>query len=217
MSEFRELTLALTDAVIRGDVEACRAGAQKALEQGMMARQIIEDGLVPGMDVVGDRFASGEMFIPEMLRSARAMQAAIDLLSPLMEAGDRPSLGTVVIGTIKGDIHDIGKSLVGSMLRGAGFQVIDLGVDVEPQQYVEAAIEHDAAIICLSALLTTTMINMKDVIRCLEEAKLRERISVLVGGAPVTEEFALQIGADAFGDDAFQAVARCRELVKRDV
>jgi 5-methyltetrahydrofolate--homocysteine methyltransferase len=187
------------------------------LEQGMTARQIIEDGLVPGMEVVGDRFASGEMFIPEMLRSARAMQAAIDLLSPLMEAGDRPSLGAVVIGTIKGDIHDIGKSLVGSMLRGAGFQVIDLGVDVEPQRYVEAAIEHDAVIICLSALLTTTMINMKDVIRCLEEAKLRERISVVVGGAPVTEEFALQIGADGFGDDAFQAVARCRELVKRDV
>ena len=179
----------------------------------MPASEILERGLIAGMNVVGTRFRSCEMFLPEVLTAARAMKAGVALLEPEFAAAGIKPAGKVVIGTAKGDIHDIGKNLVGIMLRGAGFEVIDLGVGVPAQKFVEAVTTHEPDIVGMSALLTTTMMQMKAAIVALTEAGVRAQVKVLIGGAPVSRSFAEEIGADAYGRNAMDAVEKARELM----
>jgi 5-methyltetrahydrofolate--homocysteine methyltransferase len=196
-----------------GAHEAVRALTQSALEQELEAGVILERGLLAGMQVVGDRFRNHEVFLPEVLLAARAMNAGLELLEPHLGKAVALSRGTVVIGTVQGDLHDIGKNLVGIMLSGAGFEVIDLGKDVSPETFVDTAHETGASVIGMSALLTTTMPGMKKVIALLKERGLDSSVRTVVGGAPVTEEFAREIGADSYGFDAAHAVECVKELV----
>jgi 5-methyltetrahydrofolate--homocysteine methyltransferase len=197
----------LQNAVIDGDKAGVEAGVNAALAAGVGAETILNDNLIAAMAEVGRRFEEGDFFVPEMLISARAMQAGLAILKPHLAQTGVQARGRVVIGTVKGDLHDIGKNLVAMMLEGAGYEVVDLGVDVTPEKYVQAVKEHNANLVGMSALLTTTMNNMKSVIQALEQAGLRERVKVLVGGAPVTDNFARDIGADGYAPDASRAVA----------
>lgn len=200
------------DAVVEGDNSSVQQYVQEALSAGQPAATILNDALIPGMAEVGRLFEEGEYFVPEMLISARAMKTAMALLKSQLQASDVKYAGKVVIGTVKGDLHDIGKNLVSLMLEGAGFQVKDLGSDVTPDKYVEAVKETDANIVAMSALLTTTMVNMKATVTALEEAGLRDKVKIMIGGAPVTESFAKQIGADGYASDASRAVAVAKTL-----
>jgi 5-methyltetrahydrofolate--homocysteine methyltransferase len=202
----------ISECLQRGEHEKVADLTQKAIDAGTSAAQILNQGLLAGMDVVGRRFRSHEIFLPEVLLAARAMKAGVGLLEPLLVAEEVPSLGKVVIGTVKGDLHDIGKNLVGIMLEGAGFEVIDLGSDVAPEKFVETAQSEGATVVGLSALLTTTMTGMKDVVELVAGKGLNDTLKVVVGGAPVTQAFADDIGADAYGFDAANAVERIREL-----
>lgn len=202
---------ALAEAVISGDDKTARAVTEKALAEGADPLALVNDYMVPAMDEVGRRFECNEYFVPELLLSARAMKASLELLRPLLTQSGRPSAGRVVIGTVKGDLHDIGKNLVAAMLEGGGFEVIDLGVNVAPEKFVEAVREKDAQIVAMSALLTTTMPSMKTTIDALKEAGLRDKVKVIVGGAPLTEKFAQEIGADGYSETAPGAVALARE------
>jgi len=195
-----------------GDVEAVAELVQDALDSGMAPGDILKDALLGGMDEVGRDFKEGVLFVPEVLFAARSMQAGIDVLRPLLADGEISSSGKYVIGTVKGDMHDIGKNLVRMMLEGGGFEAIDLGVDVEPSAFVDAVREHKPDLVGMSALLTTTMAQMKVTIDALEEAGLRDSVKIVIGGAPVTAAFAEQIGADAFAEDAATAVDVAREL-----
>jgi 5-methyltetrahydrofolate--homocysteine methyltransferase len=195
-----------------GEDEAVAELVQKALDQGMAAPEVLQAGLIAGMDEVGRDFKAGELFVPEVLIAARAMHAGMGVLRPLLAESDVPSTGKYVIGTVKGDLHDIGKNLVKMMLEGAGFETVDLGTDVEPEVFVEAVREHRPQLIGMSALLTTTMVQMKATIEALEEAGLRESVRIMVGGAPVTDAFAKEIGADAYAPDAATAVDVARGL-----
>jgi len=195
-----------------GEEEKVAELVQRALDQGMEPQEILNDGLIAGMDVVGRDFKAGDLFVPEVLIAARAMQAGMDVLRPLLAQGNVPTVGKYVIGTVEGDLHDIGKNLVKMMLEGAGFETIDLGVDVKPGAFVEAVREHHPRIVGMSALLTTTMVNMKVTIEALEEAGLRDSVKIMVGGAPVTAAFAEEIGADAYAPDAPTAVEIARSL-----
>ena len=203
----------LADAVIAGDAVKAKELTDAALADGIDPAQIINDALIAAMGVVGERFGRGEIYVPEMLYSARAMQTSLAMVEPLLAAGGSVSRGSVVIGTVKGDVHDIGKNIVIIMLRGAGFTVHDLGVDVTVERFVEAVRELRPDILGLSALLTTTMPMMQTVIDALEEAGIRDEVKVLVGGAPVTDDFAQAIGADGYGRDAGAAAAQARELL----
>ena len=184
---------------------------QKALDEGIAPQTILTEGLLPGMDRVGVKFRDNEIFVPEVLVAARAMNAGSEMLKPLMADGSATALGTAVIGTVKGDLHDIGKNLVKMMIEGKGINVIDLGVDVEPETFVKAAIENNAGIICCSALLTTTMPVMAEVVKAVKDAGLSAK--VMVGGAPITQEFADSIGADAYTSDAASAAIKAAELL----
>ena len=168
------------------------------------------------MQAIGQRFEAGQAFVPELLMAARAMKGALDILKPTMQGDQSYTLGRVVIGTVFGDLHDIGKNLVASMLEGCGFEVVNLGVNVTAERFVDAVVEHHADILCLSALLTTTMTNMREVIDALHTAGIRNRVKVMVGGAPVTADFARQIGADAYSENANETVAVARELLSKD-
>ena len=201
-------------AVISGDWDATHSLSQQALDAGHEASVIME-ALVSGMDTVGEKWHVGVMFIPEVLRSAKAMHTGMDVIRPFLSSDDASLRGVVVIGTIQGDFHDIGKTLVSMMLEGAGFRVYDLGVDVHPAQFVEAVKEHEADIVGMSSLLTTTLPFMRDTVRSLEEAGVRESVKILIGGAPVSQEFADYIGADAYAPDGSTAVATARELVSK--
>jgi len=204
---------ALKQAVIEGKLVQVKELTQRALSEGRAAQEILDQGLIPAMDAVGDKFVCGEFYIPEMLIAARAMQAGIALLKLLLvEEGSRPR-GKVVLGTVKGDLHDIGKNLVGLMLQGGGFEVIDLGSDVEPRRFVEAVQADKPDFLMMSALLTTTMLSMKDTMEALKAAGLRERVHVAVGGAPVTQRFCDEIGADFYSPTATGAVTKAKELV----
>ena len=185
---------------------------QQALDQGMIPVEILNGGLIAGMDQVGKDFKAGELYVPEVLIAARAMYAGMDVLRPLLAEGEVPSAGKYVIGTVKGDLHDIGKNLVKMMLEGAGFQTVDLGTDVSAEDFVSAVREHQPKLLGMSALLTTTMVQMKTTIEALEEAGLRDSVKIMVGGAPVTTAFAEQIGADAYAPDAATAVDVARGL-----
>jgi 5-methyltetrahydrofolate--homocysteine methyltransferase len=199
--------------VIDGEAEEVVESVKAALAQGMSAADILNNGLIEAMNIVGQRFEEGEFYVPEMLVAARAMQGGLAVLKPkLMESGIKAT-GRIAIGTIKGDLHDIGKNLVAMMLEGAGFEIHDLGTDVAPEQFVEAVRSGDVNLIGMSALLTTTMTNMKDTIKALEEAGLRQQVKVIIGGAPVTESYAEQIGADGYAPDASRAVALAKTLV----
>ena len=209
MANFAELS----KAIIEGDISKVTERTQRAVAEGASPREIIDKGLTPGMDVVGKHFKEGDMFIPEVLLSARAMHAGLTILKPLLAASDSPTIGRVVLGTIQGDIHDLGKSLVSTMLEGAGFEVTDLGVDVPQQRFAEVAVAKKANLVGMSALLTTTMVNMKGVIQRLEEAGVRRQVKVIIGGAPVTQDFANRIGADGYAPDAARAVDLVRRLL----
>ena len=200
-------------AVIEGDMAGVQAAVKRALEDKTPVETILKEGLISPMDEVGRRFEAGEFYVPEMLIAARAMKAGVALLRPLLiEAGIRP-LGKVIMGTVSGDLHDIGKNLVGLMLEGAGFQVIDVGTDVSPQAFVEAVRKEEPQLLGLSAILTTTMPNAGATVKALQEAGLKEKVKVMVGGAPVTQGFADQIGADGFAEDAARAVNKAKGLL----
>jgi len=185
-----------------------------ALAEGINITEILNNGLIGGMNIVAERFKQAEMFIPEVLMAARAMAAGMDILTPLLLSSGFHTLGKVVMGTVKGDIHDIGKNLVGIMLRGAGLEVIDIGIDVPPERFIEVAVGGKAQLIGMSAMLTVTMPSMKDTIGELRKAKLDTQIKTLVGGATVTERYADEIGADGYARDALSAVAKAKELLK---
>jgi 5-methyltetrahydrofolate--homocysteine methyltransferase len=204
----------LKQAIIDGNADVVNALTQALLASGASAREILEGALLPGMEVVGERMRSGDCFIPEVLLSARTMQGALDLLKPHLAEGDSMSLGTVIIGTVEGDLHDIGKNLVGMMLQGAGFEVVNLGTGVTPAQFVAAAGEHQATILGMSALLTTTLPKMVATIAALKDAGLREQVKVMIGGAPVTQAYADEIGADGYGANAAAAVDKAKALVQ---
>ncbi len=203
----------LKQAVIDGQGDIVLALTQALLATGVSAREILDEALLPAMAVVGERMRSGECFIPEVLLSARTMQSALELLKPYMVEGDSASLGTVVIGTVEGDLHDIGKNLVAMLLQGAGFEVVNLGTGVTAAQFVAAVREHDAQIIGMSALLTTTLPRMRETIEALTAAGLRDSVKVMVGGAPVTAAYAAEVGADGYGANAGMAVERAQALV----
>ena len=199
--------------VIAGQAQEVEQGVQGALDQGIEADVILNESLIPAMGEVGKRFEEGEFFVPEMLISARAMKAGLAILKPYLVDSGVESAGIVAIGTVQGDLHDIGKNLVAVMLEGAGFEVRDLGVDVPPETFVDAANE-GAQVIGLSALLTTTMPKMEQTIQALREANVLNKVSVIIGGAPVTESYAQQIGADAFAPDASSATRAVRQLIE---
>ena len=196
-----------------GDKEQIAALIQQALSRGMTPGEILNKGLIAGMDRVGQGFKDGELFVPEVLIAARAMQAGMDVLRPLLTESDNPSIGKYVIGTVKGDLHDIGKNLVKMMMEGAGFETIDLGTDVSSEAFVNAVRQHQPKIIGMSALLTTSMIQMNVTIKALERAGLRDSVKVMVGGAPMTADYAKKIGADAYAPDAASAVDAARILL----
>jgi corrinoid protein of di/trimethylamine methyltransferase len=211
----QELFKLMSQAVIEGDDDQAAVLAQQALDQGVPPLEAINKGFTVGMDVVGELYSTGEYFLPDLILGGEAMKAALAVLEPALKAAgqSREVLGTVVLGTVKGDIHEIGKSLVGSMLAANGFEVYDLGIDIEANEFVAKAREHRADIVALSALLTTTMLHQRDVIQHLAEAGLRDRVKVMVGGSPVTQGWAEEIGAEGFAEDAAGAVVVAKRLM----
>jgi corrinoid protein of di/trimethylamine methyltransferase len=203
----------LYEAILNGDAKTSAAVTKEALDGGADPLELVNQQMIPAMDEAGKRFECEEYFVPELLLAARAMKASLQLIRPLLVARGAEPAGRVVIGTVKGDLHDIGKNLVASMLEGGGFEVVDLGADVTPERFVSAVQERNANVVCLSALLTVTMPSMKAVVEALKSAGVRDRVKVLVGGAPVTQRFAEQIGADAYGESATAAVNLARRLV----
>lgn len=201
------------DAVLDGDAPGASAAVEAALANGETPQAILNDACIPAMAEVGALFEEGEKFVPEMLISARAMAAAMVILRPLLVEAGVETVGKVVLGTVHGDLHDIGKNLVGMMLEGAGFEVIDLGTDVPPQKFVDAVVEHQPHIVGMSALLTTTTKSMPATLAALTEAGVRDQVKVIIGGAPITDDFAVKIGADGFAADAGSAARSARALM----
>ncbi|NIS69418.1 MAG: cobalamin-binding protein [Proteobacteria bacterium] len=199
--------------VVEGEEQEVKKLVQQAINEGVTPDKVLNEGLIAGMNVVGERMRKRDIFVPEVLRSAKAMNAGMDLLKPLLVSGGVGLGPTVVLGTAKGDIHDIGKNLVSMMLKGAGFQVVDLGIDVSAERFVQAVGEQKALVLGMSALLTTTMPEMGNTILALKEAGLREKVRVIIGGAPVSLEYAREIGADGYARDAARAVDKVRELI----
>lgn len=203
----------ISDCIFRGDASAIVGATEQVLAEGLSAQRILEEGLLPGMDRVGTLFRDGEMFIPEVLQSARAMHASMGILKPLFAESGIGLRGVLLIGTVQGDLHDIGKNLVAMMVEGAGFEVVDLGVDVTPERFVQEVRERKPDLIGMSALLTTTMRAMGETIEALEGADLRDRVKIMVGGAAVTSKFAEEIGADGYGANAVEAAALAKSWV----
>ena len=209
-SDLRDLQ-PLRDAVIAGDAKLVRSITEQALQEGVDPVKLVDEFMIPAMDEVGRRFECSEYFVPELLLSARAMKSALELIRPLLAARGTEPVGRVAIGTVRGDLHDIGKNLVAAMLEGGGFEVIDLGVNVTPEQFIATVRDKKANIIAMSALLTTTMPAMKSTIEALKLAGVREQVKVLIGGAPITQKYAEEIGADGFSDNAVGAVALAKK------
>jgi 5-methyltetrahydrofolate--homocysteine methyltransferase len=203
----------LFDAILSGNAELAKEQVQAALDLNLEPSQILNEGMIAAMAEVGERFEKGEYFVPEMLIAARAMQQGLTILKPHLQQSDIVSQGKVVIGTVKGDLHDIGKNLVSMMLEGAGFEMIDLGTDVSADKFLEAVKDVPADVIAMSALLTTTMPQMKTVIETLKEAGIRDQVKVIIGGAPVTDSYAQEIGADGYAADASRAVKLAKSLL----
>jgi corrinoid protein of di/trimethylamine methyltransferase len=211
----KEMFEKLAQTVIDGEPEDAAELAQQALAQGLDALDCINKGLSPGIDEVGELFATGEYYLPDLILGGDAMKAALEVLEPALAGGqNREILGRVVLGTVEGDLHEIGKTLVGTMLTANGFEVIDIGVDQPASKFVAAVKEHDATLVGASALLTTTMLHQQEVVGALKEAGLSDRVKVMIGGAPITENWAKEIGADGYAEDAIGAVAVAKELVE---
>ena len=206
--------LQISESLQKGKKKLVVQYVQQALEEGFSAQQILSEGLLPGMDVIGGKFRANEIFVPEVLVAARAMNAGAELLKPLLAEEGAEASGKMVLGSVKGDLHDIGKNLVKMMVEGKGIEVIDLGVDVAPETFVQAAIEHNADIIGCSTLLTTTMPVMAEVVKAVEEAGIRDKVKIMVGGAPVNEDFCKSIGADFYTDDAASAAICAAEILR---
>jgi 5-methyltetrahydrofolate--homocysteine methyltransferase len=204
----------LYDAILAGNMKGAVAATEKALAEKTNPMDLVQKFMVPAMDEVGRRFECEEYFVPEMLISARAMKASLQMVRPLLTASGAQPAGRVIIGTVKGDLHDIGKNIVASMLEGGGFEVIDLGADVAPEKFVAATKEKQPHLVCLSALLTVTMPSMKTTIDALAQAGVRQQVKVLIGGAPITQQYADQIGADGYGENAASAVTLARRLMQ---
>jgi methylmalonyl-CoA mutase cobalamin-binding domain/chain len=199
--------------VVEGDAKVAKETTEQALAAGIEAVKLVQEFMVPAMGEVGRRFQCGDYFVPELLLSARAMKASLELIRPLLAAGGVEPVARVVIGTVRGDLHDIGKNLVGAMLEGGGFEVIDLGSNVEPEKFAEAVREKKASIVALSALLTTTMPAMRTTVEALGKAGVRQQVKVVIGGAPVTQEYAEEIGADGYSETAAGAVALVKHVM----
>ncbi|MFP3975678.1 MAG: B12-binding domain-containing protein [Dehalococcoidia bacterium] len=204
---------ALFDAVVKGDKNGAITETQKALDAGSGVQEIIDNGLIAAMDEVGDRFSKGTIFVPQMLRSAKTMQGAMDLLKPYFKEGDVTTKGKILMGTVKGDLHDIGKNLVSMMLEGAGFTITDLGVDIAPDKFVQKAQEIEPDIVGMSALLSTTMPSMSRTVEAFQEAGIRGNFKVIIGGAPVTDKYAQEIKADGYASDAGSAVTKVKQML----
>ena len=203
----------LYDAILVGKLEDAVKVTKIAIEEGMTPHEIINQYMIKAMEEIGSRFEAGKVFVPNLLMSARAMRGALDVLKPLMQGQVDSYIGKIVIGTVKGDLHDIGKNLVASMFEGCGFEVINLGVDVSSDKFISAALENKADIICMSALLTTTMNYMKEVVAAVEASELKGKVKIMVGGAPVNDAFAKAIGADAYTSNANAAVVMAKKLI----
>ncbi|MHB8074346.1 cobalamin-binding protein [Desulfosporosinus fructosivorans] len=209
MANFEELS----QSVISGNLTKVKKLTQALIDEGVSPLDIINQGLIAGMSVVGARFKNGEMYVPEVLVAARSMSAGIELVKPLIAAKDMPSAGKVLLGTVKGDLHDIGKNLVGMMLESRGYTVINAGIDVSPEKFVQGIKEHQPDVLAMSALLTTTMLHMKDTIELLKEEGIKDQVKVIIGGAPISQDFADEVGADGFAPDAASAVDLCNRLL----
>jgi len=203
----------ISAALQQGEAEKVSELVNQALKEDITPKRILNDALIKGMGVIGEKFKNNEVYVPEVLIAARAMNAGMDILKPKLTETGVQNIGKVVIGTVSGDLHDIGKNLVRMMLEGAGFEVIDLGTDVTASQFVNAVKEHQPDILCMSALLTTTMVNMTEVIKAIESAGLREKVKVMVGGAPITKNYAVQITADGYSPDAASAVDEAKSFI----
>jgi corrinoid protein of di/trimethylamine methyltransferase len=203
----------LYEAIIKGNAALSKSITEQALAGGIDPQEIVNNYMIPAMDEVGRRFEANECFVPELLIAGRAMKGALEIIRPLLSARGAQPVGRVVIGTVRGDLHDIGKNLVAAMLEGGGFEVVDVGADVAPEKFIEVINERNISVVALSALLTTTMLSMKTTIDALKSAGVRDRVKVMVGGAPVTEQFAHEIGADGYSANANSAVALARKLV----
>jgi len=203
----------IADEVIKGQADSVKELVNQALSENISAEDVLNNGLVAGMNVVSEKFKNNEFFIPEVLVSARAMTAGLDILNPLLAEANVKSKGKVVIGTVKGDLHDIGKNIVGMMLQGAGYEIVDLGADVPKEKFIEYTQKEGANMVGMSALLTTTMIYMKEIIQGLKDAGLRDNVKVIIGGAPVTQAYADQIEADGYAPDAASAIDLAKDLL----
>ena len=204
----------ISENLQKGKAKIVRELVGQAVDQGIPAAEILEKGLMAGMDVVGEKFKNNQVYVPEVLVAARAMNMGVELLKPLMAEGEKVSVGKVCIGTVKGDLHDIGKNLVKMMMEGKGLEVVDLGTDVAPETYVETAKQQGCQIICCSALLTTTMSVMEDVVKMAEQEGIRDKVKIMIGGAPVTESFCREIGADKYTPDAASAADAAVEFCR---
>ncbi len=203
----------IADNLIKGKAPEVKQLVQKAIDEGEDVEKVLNEGLVAGMNVVGVKFKANEFYVPEVLIAARAMKAGMGILRPILADKNIKGAGTVVLGTARGDLHDIGKNLVAMMLEGAGFEIIDLGVDVSPEKFIEAAKEKKADLVGLSALLTTTMPSMKDVVKAVGDSGLKDKVKVMIGGAPITQSYADEIGADGYAPDAASAVDEAKQLL----
>jgi len=215
MSRRVEVLARLRDCVVNLDIDGVKRAAKEAIDAGVTPYEAIMEGMAKGMEVVGQKYEAGEYFLAELIMAGETMKEGLSVLQPYMKAGDMKHIGKVVIGTVEGDLHDIGKNVVITLLTASGFEVIDLGVDVPAEKFVEAVKQYKPDIVAMSALLTTTMVNMAKVIKALEQAGLRDKVKIIVGGAPLTEEYAKQIGADAYGRDAVEGVNICKKWVSR--
>ena len=209
MADFEKLA----EAVIKGNYDLVIELTDESVDEGIEPNEIIENGLISGMNVVGKKFKAGDMFVPEVLMSAKAMKGGMNIVKPLLLEGEMPSKGKILLGTVSGDLHDIGKNLVGMMIESSGMEIINVGTDVSPEEFVEKIKEHNPDVLAMSALLTTTMLSMQDTIEVLKEEGLRESVKVVVGGAPVTQEFADKIGADGWAPDAASAKDLVYDLI----
>ena len=209
MADLKEIA----ENLIQGKADKVKELVKKAIDEGEDVQRILNEGLLAGMSVVGEKFKKNEFYVPEVLIAARAMKQGMEILKPLLSQKGVKGIGKVVLGTVKGDLHDIGKNLVGMMFEGAGFEVVDLGIDVPEDKFAQAVKENNPDILGMSALLTTTMPAMKDVISCLEKEGIRDKVKVMVGGAPVTQDYADEIGADGYAPDAASAVDKAKELL----
>ena len=214
MPSEKELLAKLRDSIINLDIDGVKKAAEEALAAGVPAYRAVVDGMAKGMEVVGQKYEDGEYFLAELIMAGETMKEGMSVLEPHLKAGDIKSAGKVVVGTVRGDLHDIGKNVVITLLRAANYDVVDLGVDISAEQFVEAAKEHSPDIVAMSALLTTTMIEMENVIESLEKAGLRDKLKVIIGGAPITSEYAEKIGADAAARDAVEGVRTCNKWMK---